>query len=199
VSPAGPSTATRSPPPSPCTPSGASSNSQWAAWARTHGSGVPSWGGRVSWRCCTTAWRGRAGQGQVVALIGDPEMGKSRLLIEFCRRLPASRATWYVGHCRSYGQAIPYRPLLDVLHQLCGIEGESTDAVNAAVRRCLQESGRDGWEEVALMGPLLDLPGTPEQLTRPSRFSCCGYPPCRACCPRPTGQKGRASSPPLRG
>jgi DNA-binding winged helix-turn-helix (wHTH) protein len=31
-----------------------------AAWVHTHGSGVPSWGGLVSWRCCTTAGRGRA-------------------------------------------------------------------------------------------------------------------------------------------
>jgi predicted ATPase len=72
-----------------------------------------------------------------------------------------------VGHCRSTGQAIPYRPLLDVLRQLCGIaEGESTDAVTAALRRGLQESGRVGEEEVALLCQILDLPGASEPLTR---------------------------------
>jgi class 3 adenylate cyclase/DNA-binding winged helix-turn-helix (wHTH) protein/tetratricopeptide (TPR) repeat protein len=111
--------------------------------------------------------RAHGGHGQVVALVGDPGMGKSRLLAEFHRRLPASPITWYIGHCRSYGQAIPYRPLLDVLRQLCGIaEGESTDAVTAAIRRGLQESGRVGEEEIALLGQFLDLPGASEPLTR---------------------------------
>jgi predicted ATPase len=101
----------------------------------------------------------------VVALVGDPGMGKSRLLAE-CRRLSASPLTWCVGHCRSYGQVTPYGPLLDVLRQLCGIaERHPSDAMTAAVRRCLQESGRVGEEVVVLMCQLLDLPWASERLT----------------------------------
>jgi class 3 adenylate cyclase len=39
----------------------------------------------------------RTGQGQVVGLVGEPGMGKTRLLTEFCRRLAGQSVTVYVG------------------------------------------------------------------------------------------------------
>ena len=57
----------------------------------------------------------RQGHGQVVAVVGDPGIGKSRLFHELtcsdgvrgCRVLQAS--------CVSYGQAMSYRPVIDLL------------------------------------------------------------------------------------
>ena len=46
-----------------------------------------------------------AGQGQVVGVVGEPGMGKTRLLTEFCRRVPEDQVTVYEGQCLSYGQA----------------------------------------------------------------------------------------------
>jgi len=54
----------------------------------------------------------------VVSLVGEPGTGKTRLLAEFRRRLSASQVTYYAGQCVSYGQAIPYHPVRDILRQL---------------------------------------------------------------------------------
>jgi predicted ATPase len=56
-----------------------------------------------------------AGQGQVVGLMGEPGMGKSRLCYEgITRHLPPS---WACLETRAvaYGQAIPYLPMIDLL------------------------------------------------------------------------------------
>ena len=50
----------------------------------------------------------QAGQGQVVLIVGEPGIGKSRLLHEFRRRLGRS-ATWVEGQALSFGRrdAVP--------------------------------------------------------------------------------------------
>ena len=45
----------------------------------------------------------RTGRGQVVGIVGEPGMGKSRLLIEFRRALSGPRLTLSEGRCLSYG------------------------------------------------------------------------------------------------
>src|SRR5438128_1190277 len=68
-----------------------------------------------------------AGQGQVLGLVGEPGIGKTRLLTEFCGRLAGQPVTVYVGQCLSYGQATPYLPVRDILRQVCGfVEGDDT-------------------------------------------------------------------------
>ena len=61
------------------------------------------------------------GQGQVVGLVGEPGMGKTRLLTEFCCRVAGNQVTVYVGQCLSYGQATPYLPVCDLVWQICGL------------------------------------------------------------------------------
>jgi len=83
-----------------------------------------------------------AGRGQVVSIMGEPGMGKSRLLYEFRRSLDPHRVTYVAGECVSYGRSIPYLPVLDVLQSHCGITAEDTAAVIIAkVQRSLQEVG----------------------------------------------------------
>ncbi len=66
--------------------------------------------------------RVRAGHGQVVALVGEPGVGKSRLVWEFTR----SHRThgWLVLEASSvsYGKATPYLPVLDLLKPYFAIE-----------------------------------------------------------------------------
>jgi predicted ATPase/class 3 adenylate cyclase/DNA-binding winged helix-turn-helix (wHTH) protein len=106
-----------------------------------------------------------AGQGQVVAVVGDPGMGKSRLLAEF-RRLLAGRQVRYVeGHCLSYGSATPYLPVADLVRHLCEMTpGEPYEAIAATVHRRLQEAALDPDEGVPLILSLLDTPLETERL-----------------------------------
>ena len=64
----------------------------------------------------------RAGHGQVVALVGEPGVGKSRLLWEFIRS-PACRG-WLVVESRSvsYGKATSYLPVIDLLKSYFQVE-----------------------------------------------------------------------------
>ena len=59
--------------------------------------------------------RAAAGRGQVVAVVGEPGVGKSRLYHEVTRAV--SRPEWLVVESRSisYGKATPYLPIADLL------------------------------------------------------------------------------------
>jgi transcriptional regulator with AAA-type ATPase domain/predicted ATPase len=69
------------------------------------------------------------GHGQVIGVVGEPGIGKSRLLREFRQGLGSRRVVYLEGRCVSYGSTIPYLPILDVLRSSCGI----TDADNPEV------------------------------------------------------------------
>src|SRR5262245_41639476 len=64
------------------------------------------------------------GRGQVTFLVGDAGIGKSRLLLEFRRTLVEREedVTWIEGQCVSFGQSIPFLPLIDQLRRNFGIE-----------------------------------------------------------------------------
>jgi class 3 adenylate cyclase/tetratricopeptide (TPR) repeat protein len=83
-----------------------------------------------------------AGHGQVVFIVGDAGIGKSRLLYEFRRRLADENrpVSWVEGQCVSFGQSIPFLPLVDLLRKNFGIEEfdgepEIIAKVEAATRR----------------------------------------------------------------
>jgi len=59
--------------------------------------------------------RAKSGRGQAVGIVGEPGVGKSRLLYEFRKSLDAERVTWLEGHCVAYGQTTPYLPILGML------------------------------------------------------------------------------------
>jgi transcriptional regulator with AAA-type ATPase domain/tetratricopeptide (TPR) repeat protein len=108
--------------------------------------------------------RGRAaaagnGQGQLVAVVGEPGVGKSRLLWEFTRS--PYIAGWLVLEAGAvpYGKTTPYLPVIDLLKAYCGI-GDRDD--QRAI--CGKVTGKllslDPAFEVALPAflTLLDLP-----------------------------------------
>src|SRR5262245_1002432 len=68
-----------------------------------------------------------AGHGQVVALVGEAGVGKSRLVDEFVQA--AHTQGWLVldSAAVSYSQATPYFPILDLLRRYCHLE-EHDDA-----------------------------------------------------------------------
>jgi hypothetical protein len=76
-----------------------------------------------------------AGQGQVIALVGDPGVGKSRLFYEFTRS--GRMRPWLVleGTSVSSGRAGPWAPVVDLLKSYFAI-APGDDARRRAEKRC---------------------------------------------------------------
>src|SRR5207245_1373773 len=66
--------------------------------------------------------RAAAGQGQVVALIGEPGVGKSRLVYEFLQAHYTRGWLRLESSSVSYGKATTYLPVCDLLKAYCHIE-----------------------------------------------------------------------------
>jgi DNA-binding winged helix-turn-helix (wHTH) protein/tetratricopeptide (TPR) repeat protein len=88
-----------------------------------------------------------AGNGQVVSVVGEPGMGKSRLVYEATRAMTERPDPPAIleGRCVSYGSLIPYLPLVDLLRAECGIEDtDPPDVIQAAITRTVFENGLSG-------------------------------------------------------
>ena len=95
--------------------------------------------------------RVEAGHGQVVLLVGEPGIGKSRLLHEFQRQV-ADRAGWLQGQCLSFGRSMAFHPLIDLLRRMFSIEErDSAPAIVEKIERGVAALG----EEVAGVAPYL--------------------------------------------
>src|SRR5207248_7108355 len=69
-----------------------------------------------------TLARAGAGHGQVVALVGEPGVGKSRLTWEFTHSHRAQGWLVLESGSVSYGKATSWLPVIDLLKTYCGIE-----------------------------------------------------------------------------
>jgi tetratricopeptide (TPR) repeat protein len=63
-----------------------------------------------------------AGHGQVVALVGEAGVGKSRLAYEFVHAHPTQGWRVLESASVSYGKATPYFPVIDLLRRYCHVE-----------------------------------------------------------------------------
>ena len=109
--------------------------------------------------------RVRAGRGQVVGLVGEPGVGKSRLLYEFRQSLESERVTWLEGHCVAYGQATPYLPILGMLRTNFQIEEDDNPLqVQEKLRQGIHrlDPALDG--VLPFLGDVFGLPGANEAL-----------------------------------
>jgi predicted ATPase len=89
-----------------------------------------------------------------MGIVGEPGAGKSRLLYEFRQALAGKQVTYLEGRCLSYGSAIPYVPVLEIIRQNFGVlEADTAEAVAAKVRSGIAEVGLDPDE----WGPILLL------------------------------------------
>lgn len=74
--------------------------------------------------------RAEEGHGQVIGILGEPGVGKSRLLREFRLSLGRERAIFLTGRCLPNASAIPYLPIIDVVRSAFAIaETDPVDTV----------------------------------------------------------------------
>ena len=64
----------------------------------------------------------KSGAGQVIGIVGEAGVGKSRLLLEFIGRLPHDQFTLLQGQCLHFGGSMAYLPLLDIIRSYYGIK-----------------------------------------------------------------------------
>src|SRR5438093_1427992 len=100
--------------------------------------------------------------GLVVVGVGDAGIGKSRLLLEFRRRI-GDTVTWIEGDCISFGQSIPFLPIVQMLKRNFGIEDhDSEERIVARVHHGVAFLGEEAASVEALLRYLLAVdPGDP--------------------------------------
>ena len=85
------------------------------------------------------------GAGQVVSLIGEAGIGKSRLVMEFRSTLVGEPHQWFAGQCIPYGRTMPYLPIVDIVKESFGID--DSDDEPAICEKVA--AGVAGWERPA--------------------------------------------------
>ncbi len=106
------------------------------------------------------------GHGQIVGIVGEAGIGKSRLVAEFRESLAEQSVTYREGACLSYGSAIPYLPVLDILRQNCGIaDSDTAETIRDKVRRSLEAVGMDPKESAPYLLQLLGVREGTERLS----------------------------------
>lgn len=103
----------------------------------------------------------KAGRGRMACIIGEPGIGKTRLLDEFeSWALPQGNLRWVKAHALSYGRNFPYHLVMDLVRSCTGIspsssKEEASEAVGAALASLSEE---DRSHAFAALGHLLSLP-----------------------------------------
>jgi class 3 adenylate cyclase len=125
----------------------------------------------------------RAGRGRLCFLLGEPGIGKSRLLAELKRLVVddhhdgTAAPVWIEGRCVSYGRSLPYHLLLDIVRALLALPPMPRDGASAreAFDRQLAALLGDEASDIApYLAHLMELPlradeadranGEPEQM-----------------------------------
>jgi class 3 adenylate cyclase/tetratricopeptide (TPR) repeat protein len=108
----------------------------------------------------------QAGLGRAVIVVGEPGIGKSRLIGEWKSRLvgmpgaDGMRMMWVEGRCLSIGQGMPYQLLVDVIHSILSISPGADGSETGAALQSLCENlfGDQMLAVYPYLGHLLSLP-----------------------------------------
>jgi len=100
----------------------------------------------------------RAGRGRVSVVLGEPGIGKSRLLAELHERIPDAR--WIEGKCVSYGRSVPYHLVFDLVRSMLELPSNGLDALPREVldERLTALLGDEAGDVAVYFAHLLDLP-----------------------------------------
>ena len=106
-------------------------------------------------------------QGAIALVVGDPGVGKSRLLYEFLRRLDSAGALELEATCVSYSRSMAYRPILELLRRYLGLsDGIAREELLGRVAEQLQFLGLEGEERSVLLAHFLGVSAPQEFLNR---------------------------------
>ena len=93
-----------------------------------------------------------AGHGQVVFVVGEAGLGKSRLLAELRARVAGETHCWVEGRCASYGATTAFLPVIDALRRAWGLDDQDDESgARAKVERAIARLG----DEVAWTLPFV--------------------------------------------
>ncbi|HEV2251511.1 MAG TPA: adenylate/guanylate cyclase domain-containing protein [Candidatus Limnocylindria bacterium] len=105
--------------------------------------------------------RARAGRGSVISIVGEPGVGKSRLIAEFRNALPP-QVDRMTARCASYEQATPYALIADFIRGAFGIHAADDEtAASAALQEGLKRYAAAVDPTVAAV--VLEIIGYPER------------------------------------
>jgi hypothetical protein len=102
--------------------------------------------------------RGRQGDGQLVLIVGEPGIGKSRLIEEFHSQLRDTPHTWVEWSCSQLLQNTPLHPIAEWGRQRFGGADVPVERRLADLENTLTLIKLDPAENVPLLAPLLDIP-----------------------------------------
>ena len=112
----------------------------------------------------TRRWeRARQGEGQLVLIVGEPGLGKSRLMDEFHTRLRETPHTWLEWSCSQLLQNTPLHPIAEWGRQRFGGADVPAERRLAELESTLAQIKLDPAENAALLAPLLDIPLPPDR------------------------------------
>ena len=102
--------------------------------------------------------RTRQGDGQLVLIVGEPGLGKSRLVEELHTRLRDTPHTWTEWSCSQLLQNTPLHPIAEWGRQRFGGSDTAAEQQLADLENTLALIKIDPAENVPFLAPLLDIP-----------------------------------------
>src|SRR5208337_2663404 len=105
--------------------------------------------------------RARSGHGQFVQIVGEPGIGKSRLVEELHARLGVTPHTWVEWSSSQLLQNTPLHPVAEWGRQRFGDAETPASQRLAGLENTLQLIGLDPAEHAPLLAPLVDIPLPP--------------------------------------
>ncbi len=107
--------------------------------------------------------RARQGDGQLVMIVGEPGLGKSRLIEEFHARLSEVPHTWVEWSCSQLLQNTPLHPVAVWGRLRFGGADVAAERRLAELENALAQIKLDPAENASLLAPLLDIPQPQER------------------------------------
>src|SRR5215467_924340 len=106
------------------------------------------------------------GHGQIVGIVGEAGIGKSRLIFEFRQSVRQQPVTYLEGRCLSYASSVPFLPVLEILRQNFGIaDAHGPESIAEKVNAGLAAVGLEPEEWSAYLLQLLSVKEGAERLT----------------------------------
>jgi predicted ATPase len=108
--------------------------------------------------------RARQSDGQLVLIVGEPGLGKSRLIEEFHSRLREVPHTWVEWSCSQLLQNTPLHPLAEWGRMRFGGADVPSKQRLTDLETSLTQIKLDAAENAALLAPLVDIPLPPQRV-----------------------------------